>query len=221
MKLKCSKESGSIRLALILIGITAAMLWAGGQSLYTAAMNRHPTTMSYEEYVKTRPKATWLVLTNCSLHLTESCFKSYYGGKNATELYVPVRSLSAEGKKDQKEQIHVVLATKDPNALETFSEMQNLKTEDAAVLWALKNRNRIFMHRNVGGLVQFGINLKDTERRKLANLLQNAADDFIILEEGAQPSFAEGLGLGVGGLMLAGAMILYVRRNREATTADI
>jgi hypothetical protein len=218
MKLQCSTESGSIRLALILIGITIAMLWSGGQSLYTAAMNRRPTTMSYDDYVKTKPKATWLVMTNCSLHLTESCFKSYYGGKNATELYVPVRRLGPDAK---KEQVHVVLATKDPNALATFSEMQNLKTEEAARLWAVKNRSRIFIRRNVGGLVRFGVNLKDSERRKLASLLQNAADDFIILEEGAQPSFVEGLGLSTGGLVLAGCMVLYVRRNREPATTDV
>lgn len=215
--MKCSQEAGSIRLGLILIGITVAMLWSGGQSLYTAAMNRRPTTMSYDDYVKTKPKATWLMLTNCSVRLTEACFKSYYGGKNATELYVPVRSMRPEGR---KEKVQIVLATKDPNALATFSEMQNLKTEDAATLWALKNRNRIVMQRNVGGLVQFGINLKDSERQKLANLLQNASDDFIILEEGAQPSLTEGLGLSTGGLMLAGCMVLYVRRNREPAATE-
>jgi hypothetical protein len=217
MKMKHSPESGSVRLAIFLVVVTIGMLWGGGQSLYTAIMNRRPTTMSYDDYVKTKPKATWLVLTNCCLRLHEACFKSYYGGKNATELYVPVRSQRPEGK---KEKVQIVLATKDPNALATFSEMQNLKTDEAAV-WAIKNYQRLVLRRNVGGLVRFGVNLKDSERQKLANLLQNASDDFIILQEGAQPSLAEGLGLSTGGLMLAGCMVLYVRRNREPTAAEI
>src|SRR5215467_2440448 len=88
-------ESGSVRLGLFLLVITAGMLWAGVQNLYTAFGNRHPTTMSYEDYVKTKPSATWLVLTNCEIDLTDSCVKTYYSSKTPTEIYVPVRGVNA------------------------------------------------------------------------------------------------------------------------------
>src|SRR5690242_4150540 len=95
MKSKQETKSGSARLGIFLVILTAGMLWGGGQNLYTALRNRHPTTMSYEDYVKTKPSATWLVLTNCEIDLTDACVKTYYGSKTPTEIYVPVRSVNA------------------------------------------------------------------------------------------------------------------------------
>jgi len=217
MKSKQTTESGSIRLGLFLIAITVGMLWACGQNLYTALRNRHPTTMSYEDYVKTKPSATWLVLTNCEIDLTDSCVKTYYGAKTPTEIYVPVRGVNAA---KSNEVVHVVLATKDKERLATLSEMQNLDTK-GALTWILKNRTRVFCQRNVSGLVEFGVNLKDRDRQRLSALLRNAANDFIILQEGAQPSITEGLGFTIAGLMILGLMVIYVRRSREPSTAKI
>ena len=218
MKIKRAFESGSIRFGIFLVIATIGLLWKGGQSLYTAAMNRHPTTMSYEKYVETKPRAMWLVLTNCTTRLTESCFKSYYGSKNATELFIPVRGQES-GK--EKGKIHVLLATKNADQLAAFSEMQNLNSKEEALKWMIKNSKRVFSDRSVGGLVRFGVDLKDRDRSKLAGLIKDAADDFIILEEGAQPSFGEGIGFSVAGVMVLGGIVVYLRRNRETTTADV
>src|SRR5436190_5635756 len=217
MKSKRKSESGSVRLGIFLVVVTIGMLWAGGQSLYTALCNRHPTTMSYDDYVKTKPSATWLVLTNCEIDLTDSCVKSYYGSKMPTEIYVPVRSVNA-GRTN--EVVHVVLATKDKEQLATLSEMQNLDSK-GALSWILKNRQRVFCQRSVSGLVEFGVNLKDRDRQRLSVLLRNAAKDFIILQEGAQPSIVEGLGFTIAGIMIPGLMIIYIRRSREPSTVDI
>jgi len=73
----------------------------------------------------------------------------------------------------------------------------------------------------VGGLVRFGVDLKDSDRDKLAGLMKNASDDFIILEEGAQPSMAEGLGMSIAGLMLLGGMGLYACRNKEDSAPEL
>ena len=173
--------------------------------------------MSYDDYVKTKPSATWLVLTNCEIDLTDSCVKSYYGSKMPTEIYVPVRSVNA-GRTN--EVVHVVLATKDKEQLATLSEMQNLDSK-GALSWILKNRQRVFCQRSVSGLVEFGVNLKDRDRQRLSVLLRNAAKDFIILQEGAQPSIVEGLGFTIAGLMILGLMIIYIRRSREPSTVDI
>jgi len=217
MKRNQKTESGSIRLGLFLIVITVGMLWAGGQNLYTALGNRHPTTMSYEDYVKTKPSATWLVLTNCEIDLTDSCVKTYYGAKMPTEIYVPVRGVNTA---KSNEIVHVVLATKDKDQLATLAEMQNLDRKEA-LPWILKNQKRVFCQRNVSGLVEFGVNLKDRDRQRLSVLLSNAAKDFIILQEGAQPNIAEGLGLTIAGVMILGLMVLYVKRSREPSTAEI
>lgn len=217
MKQHQETESGSIRLGIFLLAVTAGMLWAGGQNLYTALRNRRPTTMSYEDYIKTKPSATWLVLTNCEIDLTDSCVKSYYGSKVPTEIYVPVRSVNA-GRSNQV--VHVVLATKDKEQLATLSEMQHLESK-GALTWIIKNRKRVFCQRNVSGLVEFGVDLKDRDRDRLSALLKNADKDFIILQEGAEPSMAQGLGLTIGGVMALGLMVIYVLRSREPSAAEI
>jgi hypothetical protein len=133
-----------------------------------------------------------------------------------TEIYVPVRSVNASR---SNEVVHVVLATKDKEQLTTLAEMQSLDSK-GALTWILKNRQRVFCQRNVSGLVEFGVNLKDRDRQRLSVLLRNAANDLIILQEGAQPNIAEGLGFTIAGLMILGLMIIYVRRSREPSTAE-
>src|SRR2546427_324754 len=86
---------------------------------------------------------------------------------------------------------------------------------------SIKNAKRVFSERNVGGLVRLGVDLKESERSKLAGLLKDAADDFIILEEGTQPSFGEGIGFSAAGVMVLGGIVVYMRRNRETTTAEV
>jgi hypothetical protein len=213
-------ESGSLRLGLVLVIAALALLCKGGQSLYTAVTNRNPTTMGYDQYVQSRPKATWLVLTNCTTFLTQAAFKRYEYSQVPTELYLPVRS-QEEDSEGQK--VHVLLATKDPALLSTFREMQELKNapREKVLAWAKENKGRLVNRRNVSGLVRFGIDLKESERTKLASLMKNASDDFIILEEGSKPSMGEGLAMSLGGLMLIGGMTLYACRSRESTAAEI
>jgi hypothetical protein len=176
--------------------------------------------MGYDQYVQSRPKATWLVLTNCTTFLTQAAFKRYEYSQVPTELYLPVRSQDED---NEGQKVHVLLATKDPALLATFREMQELKNapREKVVAWAKENKGRLVSRRNVSGLVRFGIDLKESERTKLASLMKNASDDFIILEEGSKPSMGEGLAMSLGGLMLLGGMTLYACRSRESTAAEI
>jgi hypothetical protein len=215
MTTRSLRESGSVRIALLLLGLIAGALWEGGQNVYTALKDRQPTVLGYDAYVQAKPNAAWLTLTNCVLDLTESCYKSYNGGK-PTELFIPVNGV--ERRKDQ--QIHVLLATSDPAQLQAFAEMQALdsKTADS---WLAKNSKRVFGPKNVSGLVRFGIKLDDRERSRLGKLLDNAANDFIIIEDGTSPSLASGLCYSVTGLMLLGLFVAYIRRNREPAAAQV
>jgi len=69
MKIRYSRESGSVRLVLILAIVVIGLFWAGGQGLYTYFTNRKPTAISYQDYLKNKPKKLWLMLTNCVLNL--------------------------------------------------------------------------------------------------------------------------------------------------------
>src|SRR5262245_14326374 len=104
-------QAGFARLKHLPIFMVIGCLWAGGQGLYTAFTNRNPTVLSYEEYVRTKPSASWLVITNCQLDLPRACYLSYIGDKNPNqyEYYIPVRSRTMPSDK-----IYILLKTSDP-----------------------------------------------------------------------------------------------------------
>ncbi len=98
--------------------------------------------------------------------------------------------------------------------------MQALGSQTEAKEWLTKNSKRVFSLRNASGLVRFGISLDDKERRKLSNLVKNAADDFIIMQDGTQPSLASGLGFSLAGVMMLCGFVWYFRRNRGPSAAE-
>jgi hypothetical protein len=152
---------------------------AGGQQLYTALTNRTPTVLSYDEYIQTKPKADWLTPTNCLISLGASSYKTTIGSETLTELFIPVRSKLSDSKT-----IHVLLATRNEQMISTFMEIQKIHSKTDAFAWALTNHDRVFPRRDVTGLVRFGIEMENKERRKLAKLQESIADDFIIIDDG-------------------------------------
>ena len=200
MRFTFSRTQGFGRFGCFGLILMIALLWGGGQKLYVAFRNTEPTTMSYEEYLKTKPKAEWLVLTNCVLNLPDS---SYLKSKTSDEpkmLYIPVYT----GKKSDDKKVHVILATKDENMLATMKEMMQQKSPTAALTWISKNLDRCFVKKEISGVVQFGIDQKDSERKKLTNLQGDLASDFIIIKDGEKPEFI------ISGLMFAGGVLLFI-----------
>jgi hypothetical protein len=187
--------------------ITLGLIWGGGQGVYTALSNRQPTALTYQEYLRTKPKATWLELHDCFLSLPQASARQSKLNKEIKEVFIPI--VSAPGQKD--DQIHVLVATKDNATLELLEKLTN--TVDEAGLRKLLSNNidMVFPERTVKGLVRFGIDLNDRDRRKLADLDQNLASDFIIIDEGKQPTLAFsavmlliGLALAAWGLLTSG-----------------
>jgi hypothetical protein len=188
------------------------LLWGGGQGLYIALRNRQPTTMSYEDYVKTKPKAEWLVLTNCVLNIPGASYRRSKTSDTPTLLFVPVTA----AKHDDNKKIQVILSTKDEVMMETMKEMQQQKSTAAALTWIAKNSDRCFPKKDISGIVQFGIDQKDSERKKLASLQGDLADDFIIIKDGEEPkALVSGLMLGGGILLLIGLLSNVFSKNED------
>ena len=216
MKIQTSAESGSIRLLLFFVIIMIGCFWKGGQDLYVALSNRQPAAMSYDTFVKTKPQAAWLRLTNCTLDLSRVAFHSVKGVNRPYELFIPLTSPGLTN-----DEIHVVLATKNPELIATTIEMQSLKTDAETAAWAIKNHERLFPERTVQGLARFGVDMKDSERRKLMALDQDIVKDFTMIDDGSKPNLNSGLSFcGVGLLFLLGGA-WYLRSRREESAADV
>lgn len=198
---------------LILLVFGIGGLVVGWQKMHTAMANRKPTVMGYADYAKGKPTAEWLTLTNCQLNLVHSCYLSYNGDNDAGNqdtYYIPVFDPASDSK-----EVHVLLKSRNSIFLKTIQEMTNLKTEQEAEAWAKKNHDRIFPHADVTGLVVSGIDLKDQEREELAKTQKNIAEDFVIIDEDAQPSFAAGAGCTVAGLASLGCLVVYFRKKQQ------
>ena len=93
--------------------------------------------------------------------------------------------------------------------------MNKLKTDNDARVWLQKNRQRAFPRQDVRGLVRYGIDLKSSDRDQLAHADKDIAEDFIIVESDAQPSFASGIAYTASGLALLIGLVLYSTRKTE------
>src|SRR6185369_10447791 len=129
------------------------------------------------------------------------------------ELFIPVGS--DESKKSKE--IQVVLATRNPEFIATCTEMQNLHSDAEAEAWLLKNHDRLFPRVDVRGLASFGIDMKETERKKLMDLDSDIVKDFTMIDDGSKPNLKSGLTFCGVGLLSIGAGFLYWRSKREET----
>jgi hypothetical protein len=193
------------RLGCLFIAGVIGLFWAGGQNIYTGMTNRTPTQLSLAEYARTKPSAHWLHLTNCRLVITDAMYRESVG--SIKELFIPVR---AEG--EGTGMCSVLLSTKDPGLLLLYQQLQKSSSKEEAIGYLQHHKDKVF-NREIKGLVRFGIDMKDKERRKLAQLDKTLASDFIILNEGTEPSVGTGIGLLAGGLALAGVGAALARRS--------
>ena len=211
MQIKASNNSGSIRLWLIFIVIIGMLFWAGGQGLYVSLTNRTPTVLSYDDYAKSNSKASWLAITNCMLDLADASYRTTSGSTVPTELYIPVTGLG-----DKSDQVRVLLATKSSRMILALAELENKKTESEALAWMMKNHELAFPKNGVKGLVRFGLDMKEKDRSKLLKLQPNLTKDFIILDDGQEPSLVKSLGMIAGGVALLGVGGFMILRKKDA-----
>ena len=112
--------------------------------------------------------------------------------------------------------VHVLMSTKNKDILDALADLEKSSDTEKGVLEAAsRHADKLFMQRDVTGLIQFGIESDSKTRSKLAGLDMNLASDFVILEEGKSPA------LGVSVMMLILGLVVGVfMLGRAAKTAD-
>lgn len=211
MKSLYRSESGG---GIILIFVAIALLWGGGQGVYTTLTNLKPTEMTYAEYIQSKPAQKWLRLTDCVLPLTDSMYSQSRLTDIIREVYIPVR---APGENNTGT-VHCLFATKDPNIIALVTRFNSIKSEDELVKFAVENREALQAQRNIQGLVRFGIELKDKEKRKLTRLGENLAADFIIVDDGKKPAVAVSAVMFLAGLALTAWIVAGFFRKPSSPT---
>jgi hypothetical protein len=161
--------------------------------------------MTYDEYIQKKPRASWLELKDCYLSLPDASVKTARTTGKIKEAFIPI--VATPGKKAEK--VQVLVATKEAATLDLLNEMGQAKDENAAAKLMFSNLSKLFPNRTVKGLVRFGVDMKDRDRRKLAELDQNLANDFVVIDEGKAPELGGsavmlGIGLALGAWTLLG-----------------
>lgn len=209
-----SLRLGFVKGGLLGIIVVAALVWAGGQGVYTSLKNRQPLTLSYEEYDAERPDAEWISLTGTRLNFLNSAYTSGKYSDKVKEVYVAVESVNSTESKPAK----VLLMSKDEGMIESLqnlgARMQQVKSAEDLTP---DLRRMLFQVRPVDGLVKFGIHADDKTRSKLSKLDLNLAADFVILEEGEKPQMGVSAGLLIVGLLGAISMIHGTLKERRAS----
>lgn len=191
--------------------IALALLWKGGQGLYTSLTNLSPKEMTLAECEQSKPSAAWLTLKDCQLDLADCAAKKSSSGV-IEELYIPVHPVNTQA---DNPPVYVLFATKDRTLMNALNGMNQIRDEQQALTYVLQHHEEIFPKRTISGLVRFGIELDDKDKSKLQTMQMNLQRDFIIIDDGKQPEFIISALLFAGGLLI-GFLLLRSGSSKPA-----
>lgn len=203
------------RFGCLILIVAAALVWGGGQGLYTALRNRAPVEMTCAEYLQSRPRAEWLALTDCVVVLPEASHfqrRSASPTAAATEIYVPV---VAPGDEESAGSPYLILVTEDPQLLNLYNEIGRFNRDTTGMdEWLERYGPTLVQRRNLTGLIQFGIELSSDRRDKLVEAYGRS--DMALLDDGAAPDWGLSLVLFVIGLGLLFVLLWKFARGRRS-----
>jgi hypothetical protein len=86
-----------------------------------------------------------------------------------------------------------------------------------ALRFMVENRDKVLIDRPIRGLLQFGLDSKGSDRRKIQGLNPDIAPDFAVLEDEAKPEVGASALMVIAGLGLAGWLLARARKAGPAT----
>lgn len=207
-----------------LIVIAIALLVYGFQSVKDAAAFQKVKVMDCDAFVKNPPKDGWYQLKGCVLDVSDASVKtSQKHPDDIDEVYLPVYSVAQFARKlaqpegaPDTEKVGLILATHDEGVVKTLRELNALPEDKKKVEeWLEKNHDRVFVNRDLEGMVRAGIHEDSESREKIAGLTKNAAPNFVVMQDGDKPNMGMGILMLIGGVVIGlGTLAWFVSANR-------
>lgn len=211
-----ASRPGFIKLGCLGFFIAIALIWGGGQEVYTSLKNREPLKMSFKDYQEQRPTAEWVSLSGAQLNLLNCAYISSKVTGATEEVFIAVEAVGDRS----KEPALVLLASKEKELIDVVdlmaAKMATIKSQADLTPELIQS---LFPQREVTGVVRFGISSDSKTRDELANLDLSLEKDFIIITEGEKPSLGVGAGMLAGGLLL-GFLLLRGSGKEKAAPAS-
>lgn len=183
-----------------------AMMAAGAQATYLITTNRTPAEITLAEFHKHRPAARWLKLTECELDLLNARHFNYVESDHAPEFLVPLRPVGAE----TNAPIHALLSLQDEKLEVQVDAIAIADITRTLGPYLATNTEPLTIERDIEGVVRFGLENIVENREELRSLHPRLAEDFVIIDAGAKPSWL------VAAMLPAGLGIaIWLWRNRR------
>lgn len=210
-----SRRNGFISFGCLGYLLILGLIIGGAQGTYTALKNRNRVEITVSDYLAQKPDAEWVMFKNATLNLLDAAHMERFG--KIDEVFVPVQ----DGETEEGAPVHILMSTKDKEIIAAMADLKAAgDSEEKVLAAAMRNASKLFMNRDVSGLIQFGIESNSKTREKLEKLDMHLAKDFVILEEGAQPALGQSAGLLTLGLGL-GVFVLFRRSKGGASPPPI
>jgi hypothetical protein len=238
-----------MKLGCLLPILAIGLIAIGAQGLFVGLTNRTPQVMTYQEFLQKKPSSGWIEISDAQLDLLSAIHESNRFTGTIKTVYVPIHSSTAgEGAGDDTIHLllltkdEAILKTlKDLQAAtggggglikrlkRRVEEKQKPDTAtekpkgdagvESALRFMIENRDRVFITRPVRGLLQFGLDSRSRDRRKIRALNADIAPEFAVLEDGAEPQLAMSLFMVAGGLGLSAFLLARFLRAKPPNPA--
>ncbi len=182
--------------AFIVLVLTFGACSKGIRDVREAAANRAPVELSCPEFVARPPAGVWVRLTGASGTLQDAAYRTK--DNVADRLYIPLRCQGSETGK-----IHVVMATGDAGLLAALAAKQDADVR-RDVTGMVRTAQDHETGTTSGGGLQGGC-------AQCSVKIQNLAADYVVIEDGDDPSMPRGVAWLIGAIVGAVALVRIVR----------
>ncbi len=199
--------SDSARAVAVLAAVGGLAIGAyAAHELYLVSTNDAPLEISVAEFLRQKPDATWLTLTDCELDPNDS-FVKQDGRGQVEEVFVPVHPAGTLAT-EPPYKIHI-LAARPPTSTERM-------TMSILGLGHLSRDQTV-----VRGLLRFGIHEGGRDRRELRNLVSRIGEDVVVLDEGRRPDKTFAMTLLLLALGTLGIAAMAFNKSRQVPQGSL
>jgi hypothetical protein len=204
-----------IKFLLLLVGVP--LLTIGSEGLYHAIRNREQRVMTCEQFVRERPKAAWLKLTNCDVDYIGAGYRESNG--RISELLFPIRPTG----QPRNVPAVAIVATKDGAALgiaqRTIGNGQQ-PDQEAFLVMMLSIITSLEASREMDGYARVGVVEALNARRVVSGLGGPLDPSPVVIDLRAQPSIVvPGVEIAAGALAVLVFVLLQIRGRRRVRAA--
>ena len=211
-----------MRLGCLLVVIGVGLTILGWEGLHNASSFKNPKTISYTDFVKSKPKEGWFRVTGCRIFVTQAVYqrrKEHRGYKTdvngesvrltseeenndvwISQAWFPVHNSTTWSKDDKVGMVLSVESGTPENerilsGVEDLIKIQEGKlplSKEQLKSWGHDNAGRLIITADFNGMIDAGFLASEDDRKDVERLNEAVEPGFVMLKNGYSPSSTVG-----------------------------